>query len=415
MKNRNGKHPTQPPNGAGRTDRPTWRNRLGWRIGIGIIAPAAAGMVSWSLYVVAHDMYGVPWYFAALTAACFDGVAMACLHLAAEAVREGRSALGPRLVTLLQAAISMYLNHLHAEHISGGIGATLMFAAPTAGLLLLCDQSWAATRARHRIARGEQPMRWPVFGWLGWLLASEQAWESTKQRAVAHVTGQSADEVEAASAARGRGELLASELADMTPSKAIRIMHEARPELTLDQLADALRQYGQEVTELDVAIVLDRVPRPSGFTVTRDDAPPHHYEAPPPQQLVITVQQPEALTAAPPAPPVQPAPAPEPEHPVDEPDPEPEPRLDFTPADRTVDDVLVGAASAADAVRRLRDVLPDLTSTQIAEQLNRRGYERVTDGYVRTVTSRDRSKTTPIPAAPEPPARPRPKSAGPYL
>lgn len=425
MKNRNGKRPTQPPNGAGRTDRPTWRNRLGWRIGIGIIAPAAAGMVSWSLYVVAHDMYGVPWYFAALTAACFDGVAMACLHLAAEAVREGRSALGPRLVTLLQAAISMYLNHLHAEHISGGIGATLMFAAPTAGLLLLCDQSWAATRARHRIARGEQPMRWPVFGWLGWLLASEQAWESTKQRAVAHVTGQSADEVEAAPATRGTGELLASELSDMTPSKAIRIMHEARPELTLDQLADALRQYGQEVTELDVAIVLDRVPRPSGYTVTRDDAPPHHYEAPPPQQLVITVQQqPEALTAAPP-PPVQPEPIPVPERPLDdEPVPAPAPTgpipqsgLDEQrKADRIVDEALAGVGpTKADAVRRVREALPRLTSTQIAEHLTRCGFNKVTDGYVRTVNSRDRSKTTPKPAAPEQPARHRPQPNGPYL
>lgn len=430
MKNRSRAASTPPPNRPGREDRPTWRDRLGWRIGIGIIAPAAAGMVAWSLYVVAHDMYGVPWLLAAVAAACFDGIAIACLHLAAEAVREERSALGPRLVTLLQAGISMYLNYLHAQHIDGGVGATLMFAAPTAGLLLLFDQSWAATRARHRIARGERPMRWPVFGWLGWLLAGEQAWEQTKARAVAHVTGERDDDEAAveAAAARGAGELLASELSDMTPSKAIRIMHEARPELTLAQLAEVLRQYGQDVTELDVAIVLDRVPRPSGFTVTRDDAPPHRYEAPQPQQLVITLQQPEALTAAPPTPPVQPAPTPEPEQPVEqpvdeqpspEPDPgtEPPPNLSKEPpADRMVDEALAGAASAADAVRRVRDALPTLTSSQIAEQLNRHGYERVTDGYVRTVNSRDRSKTTPKPvAAPEPPARPRPESAGPYL
>ncbi|NGO68032.1 DUF2637 domain-containing protein [Streptomyces boncukensis] len=416
MKDRSRAHPARPTEAADRTDPPAWRNRLGWRIGIGIIAPAAAGLVAWSLYVVAHNMYGVPWFLAALVAACFDGIAIACLHLASEAVREGRSALGPRLVTLLQAGISMYLNHLHAEHIDGGIGATLMFAAPTAGLLLLFDQSWAATRARHRIARGEHPMRWPVFGWLGWLLAGEQAWSQTKARAVAHVTGTASGEAETEPAAgREAPELIASELSAMTPRKAIRIMHEARPELTLAQLADVLRQYGQDVTELDVAIVLDRVPRPSGYTLTRDDAPPHHYGAPQPQQLVITVQQPEALTAAappPPAPPERPAenaPAPG-SSPIPNPD-------EQRRADRIVDEAVAGAGlSKADAVRRVREALPRLTSTQVAEQLTRCGFDKVTDGYVRTVNSRDRNRPAPKPAAaPAPPARSRPTPNGPYL
>ncbi|WP_432160754.1 DUF2637 domain-containing protein [Streptomyces sp. NRRL F-5630] len=361
----------------------------------------------------------MPKFLAVLVAACFDGIAIACLHLAAEAVREGRSALGPRLVTVLQAGISMYLNYLHAQHINGGIGATLMFAAPTAGLLLLLDQSWAATRARHRIARGELPMRWPVFGWLGWLLAGEQAWEQTKARAVAHVTGESTAEVEAAPAAREAGELIASELADLPPSKAIKIVHESRPELTPAELAEVLRQYGQDVTELDVAIVLDRVPRPSGFTVTRDDAPLHRYEAPQPQQLVITLQQPEALTAARPAPPVQREPESEPEQPNPETPPETGPRPNFEkhpPTDRIVDEALAGAAlTTADAVRRVRDAVPRLTSTQIAAQLTRCGFATVTDGYVRTVNSRDRNRPAPKPASVPAPTRPRPQPNGPYL
>ncbi|AQW55271.1 DUF2637 domain-containing protein [Streptomyces violaceusniger] len=412
MKNRSRAHPAVTPDGATRWK---WTNRIGWRIGIAIIAPAAAGIVAWSLYVVAHDMYGVPRFLAALVAACFDGVALACLYLASEAVREGRSALGPRLVTLLQAAISMYLNYLHAEHINGGTGATLMFAAPTAGLLLLFDQSWAATRARHRIARGERPMRWPVFGWLGWLLAGEQAWQATKQRAVEHVTGKSSEDEPTPAGAREPNELLASELADMPPSKAIRIMHEARPELTLAELAEVLRQYGQEVTELDVAIVLDRMPRPSDFTLTRANANAHHYDAPPPQQLIITVQQPEALPSAqaPNTPPAQPQ---QPE--AEAPDPagqptgsEQQPGLDEKRrTDRIIDDALaVSGLSTAAAVRRVRDALPGLNAGQIAEQLSRRGFEKVTDSYVRTVNSRDR-KTTPKSA----PA-PRRPSAGPYL
>ncbi|MCZ1009919.1 DUF2637 domain-containing protein [Streptomyces lydicus] len=410
MKNRSRAHPTSPPEGPSRTSR--FRNRIGWRIALGIISPAAAGIVAWSLYVVAHDMYGVPGFLAALVAACFDGIALACLHLASEAVREGRSALGPRLVTLLQAVISMYLNRLHAEYIGGGFGATLMFAAPTAGLLLLFDQSWAATRARHRIARGEHPMRWPVFGWLGWLLAGEQAWEATKRRAVAHVTGAGDEDEPAATGVRESGELLASEFTGMAPSKAIKIMHEARPELTLVQLADVLRQYGQEVTEVDVAIVLDRVPRPSGITVTRADAGPHHYEAPPTQHLVITVQQPEAITTAPvpailPEPTAEGAPGPA-GRPTDAPR---QPEVDDTHrTERIVDEALAGAGlSKADAVRRIRNALPSLNAVQVAQQMTRHGFE-TTDGYVRTVNSRDANK----PKAEQQP-RPKREQIGPYL
>ncbi|MFJ9468346.1 DUF2637 domain-containing protein [Streptomyces caniferus] len=408
MENCSREHPAEARDRDARTGRFT--HRLGWRIGVAVIAPSAAGIVAWSLYVVAHDMYGVPSFLAALVAACFDGVALACLHLASEAVREGRSALGPRLVTLVQAAFSIYLNRLHAVYIDGGMGATLLFAAPTIGLLLLADQSWAATRARHRIARGERPMRFPVFGWLGWVLAGDQAWDETKKRAVVHVTGRSA-EVEPTSGAREPGELLASELADMTPSKAIKIMHDARPELTLVQLAEVLRQYGQEVTEVDVAIVLDRVPRPSGITVTRADAGPHHYDAPPTQHLVITVQQPEAITAAP-GPAARPEPvaedAPDPASlPAGSPRP---PEVDDTRrTERIVDEALACAGlSKADAVRRIRDALPSLNAVQVAEQMTRHGFN-TTDGYVRTIKSRDANKSKT-----EQPRR-KPEPNGPYL
>ncbi|EPH40871.1 DUF2637 domain-containing protein [Streptomyces aurantiacus] len=403
MKNPSREHPAINPDQRPRRGRVT--DRLGYRIGIGIIAPAAAGIVAWSLYVVAHDMYGVPKLLAGLVAACFDGIALACLYLASEAVREGRSALGPRLVTLLQAAISMYLNHLHAEHIGGGVGATLMFAAPTAGLLLLFDQSWAATRARHRVARGEHPMRWPVFGWLGWLLAGEQAWEATKRRAVAHVTGaDDKGEDEPATGPRKPAELLASELAGLPPTKAIRIGHESRPELTPAQLAEVLRQYGQDVTELDVAIVLDRVPRSTGYTVARADAPPPHSETPAPHHLVITVQQPEALPAAstpppPPGPPVDPTP-----NFADQ-----QSGIGPSPIEQIVDKALAGEGrSKAGAVRCIRAALPNLTAPQVAAQMVRRGFE-TTDGYVRTVNSRDARKPKVVQALP------RREPNGPYL
>jgi hypothetical protein len=384
--------------------RPKWLNRLGWRIGIGIIAPAAAGIVAWSLYVVAHDMYGVPKLLAVLVAACFDGTALACLYLASEAVRENRSAVGPRLATFALAGVSMYLNRLHALHIDGGIGATLLFAAPTVALLLLADLSWAATRARHRIDRGERPMRLPVFGWLGWLLAGEQAWDQTKRRAVEHVTGAPSDTEPAPAGGRGPVDVIAAELAEMPPTKAVRLLHAARPELSLGELAELLGQYGQEVSELDVAVVLGRVPRPVDYTVTRADAAPHHPEAPQPHHLVITVQQPEAITAAPAAAAPTERPGEQPAAPG--PNPSEQRRVE-----QIVDAALAGdGLSKADAVRRLREALPGLNAVQIAEQAKRKGFE-VTDGYVRTVNSRDAEKAKG--AAPK--ALPKSERSGPYL
>jgi hypothetical protein len=61
--------------------------------------------------------------------------------------------------------------------------------------------------------------------------------------------------------------------------------------------------------------------------------------------------------------------------------------------------------SKADAVRRVRDALPALNAVQIAEHLTRRGWE-TTDGYVRTVNSRDAQKPQP---------RTKPEPNGPYL
>ncbi|SDL33385.1 hypothetical protein [Streptomyces indicus] len=198
---------------------------------------------------------------------------------------------------------------------------------------------------------------------------------STAATAQQLVAPQGRSEDKPRSAPREAGELLASEFADMIPTKAIRVVHESRPDLTPAELADVLRQYGQNVTELDVELVLG-VARPT------ENAAPRTPAAPQPK-----TPAPRAFADA----------------------DEPQPAND--PVDRIVDDVLAGAElTAADAVRRVRDALPRLTSTQIAAQLTRRGFDTVTDGYVRTVNSRDRSKTKPAE-----PARPRPEPHGPYL
>lgn len=244
-----------------------------------VIYLAAAAMASWSLYVVAHDIYGVPKPLAVLVAAVFDGAALACLNLASEAVSEGRSAAGPRAATLALAGVSVYLNITHAQHIGGGVPAALLFASPTGALLLVSDLTWAATRAQVRSARGERPMTLPVFGAWGWLLARKPAWKATKAKAAAHVehggtfVAQTATQPERHSAT----EVLRARFAEMDPADAVRIAADAQPELPPAELASLLVGYGVIVDAVQVALVLSsRGPR---ITVERGDAAPPDPDA----------------------------------------------------------------------------------------------------------------------------------------
>ncbi|WP_151898283.1 hypothetical protein [Streptomyces sp. C8S0] len=70
--------------------------RIIWWASLTLIGTAAAAMTAWSLYTVAHGIYGVPKLLAYLVAAVFDGAALACLYLASTATAEDRSAAGPR-------------------------------------------------------------------------------------------------------------------------------------------------------------------------------------------------------------------------------------------------------------------------------------------------------------------------------
>lgn len=234
-----------------------------------VIYVAAAAMSDWSLYVVAHTIYGVPKVIAVLVAAVFDGAALACLDYASKAVDEARSAAGPRLATLALAGVSIFLNITHARHIGGGPPAALLFAAPTVALLVVSDLAWAATRARVRAARGEQPMTLPVFGAWGWLLARPQAWETTKAKAVAHVGGQnSSQEV---SRDRTATAALREHFAVMDPAEAIRVAHDAQPMLPPAELAALLVTYGVIVDVVQVALVLHQ--RRPQFEVEREPGP----------------------------------------------------------------------------------------------------------------------------------------------
>ncbi len=239
-------------------------SRIVWWASLALIGAAAASITSWSLYVVAHDMYGAPAILAAVTAVVFDGAAIGCLYLANEAVKDSRSALGPHLATLGLASASFYLNRIHADHINGGLGATLLFGAPTLALLVLCGLAWSATRGRRRAAAGERAVSLPRYGMWGWLLAGEQAWKATRARAVAHVTSTDPIRTESGPAparpARTATDALRAHFADMDPADAIRLAHSAKPSTPPAELAAELTSYGVPVSAVQVALVLGHEP-----------------------------------------------------------------------------------------------------------------------------------------------------------
>ncbi|MFI9235787.1 DUF2637 domain-containing protein [Streptomyces sp. NPDC053079] len=235
------------------------KSHLVWWASLTLIGGAAASITAWSLYVVAHDRYGVPKPLAIGTAAVFDGAAMACLYLAGQAVRERRSALGPHLATLGFAAISIYLNRLHADLINGGRGAFLLFAMPTVALLVLAGLSWSAHRARMRAQDGDVPATLPKLGFWGWLLATEEAWKRTKDEVEAHVTRTDTARTPAGQAPgkpRKASDALREHFAGMDPIEAIRVAHSAKPHIPPADLAAELGLYGLNVSAVQVALVL---------------------------------------------------------------------------------------------------------------------------------------------------------------
>jgi hypothetical protein len=261
-------------------------NRLIWWASLALIGAAAAGTTAWSLYVVAHDIFGMPGKLAMLTGAVYDGAAVACLNLANQATQERRSALAPHAATIALAGVSVYLNRLHALHISGGLGATLLFAAPTVALLLVSGLAWSATRARLRADDGDRPVTLPHYGAWGWLLATTEAWTATKERAVTHVT--STDTVRTTSGQRpdkprDATSALRAHFASLDPTEAIRIAASAKPSATPAALAEELAVYGVHVTPVAVALVLGQ--RPPEVRVERPDTSGQPPVMPPPGRV----------------------------------------------------------------------------------------------------------------------------------
>lgn len=206
-------------------------SRNAWRFALAIVSLAALATTGWSLYAVARH-YDAPKTIAVAVFLVFDGIAYACLHLASEASAAGRSAGGARLTAVGMAGVSVYLNDFHADLIHGGTPASLLFAMPTVGLLLLSELSWAGPRADARAERAEQPYRLPAFGGWAWALAPFLAGKTVKARAIHHIEqGPTATTAPSEPAVKHSAtEVLRRRFAEMDPADAIRIAHDAHPD-----------------------------------------------------------------------------------------------------------------------------------------------------------------------------------------
>ncbi|MEU1805855.1 hypothetical protein [Streptomyces sp. NPDC019937] len=241
-----------------------------WRAALTVVSLAAIATTGWSLYAVARH-YDAPDFIGYAAVAVFDGAAYACLHLASEASKAGRSAAGARLAALVMTGTSVYLNNFHADLIGGGLAAALLFSVPTLALLAVSELSWAGPRAAARAELGERPFRLPAFGGWAWLLAPRRAGRTVKQRAVDHIEhgGQTPPTAPAPAPSRRATDILRDRFAEMDPADAVRIAHDAQPDMPPGELAALLVTYGVIVDAVQVALVLNG--RPPSIDLDRDD------------------------------------------------------------------------------------------------------------------------------------------------
>lgn len=269
-------------------------NRNAWRAALTIVSLAALATTGWSLYAVARH-YDAPKPIGIAVFLVFDGIAYACLHLASEASAAGRSAFGARITAVGMAGVSVYLNDFHADLIRGGTPASLLFAMPTVGLLLLSELSWAGPRAEARAERAEQPYRLPSFGGWAWALAPRLAGSTVKARAIHHIEHGPTTAVAAPTeppVKHTATEVLRRRFAEMDPADAIRIAHDAHPDTPPAELASLLITYGVIVDAVQVALVLGGTPE--RITLERDDtddAPDDAGDAPQVSPLALTKKQ----------------------------------------------------------------------------------------------------------------------------
>lgn len=141
-------------------------SKAGWLV----VVISALALSAYSLFFVARH-YGLPVILAGLVSAAFDGAAMVCADLAIKyAKSHSDSGFGPRMVVLLMAGTSAYLNTQHAAILHEPLAARILYAVPplTAVTLVELHLRWERRNALRRAGRIAESL--PVFGRWAYLL-----------------------------------------------------------------------------------------------------------------------------------------------------------------------------------------------------------------------------------------------------
>jgi hypothetical protein len=307
-----------------------------------LVMGAALTVGTWSIYTLLTTKFHAPREVAFFGAGMFDIAALYFALLAQRYATTEDSGLAPRLAMLAMVATSSWVNWTHAQMEHWGIvGGVILAAAPV--IAELSFEMWHRFEHREALRRlGRVQKALPVVPGLAWLLYPQRA---------GHVMRASVG-----------------------------------AQLDVVQRHAALTASGDDA--LHVERITDTPPRVTARA--GDDA----------QHIVITLQQPHqqrAITAAP-RPPRQPVPH-DAQDVVARQDRDtaariftvqsaasPDAASDDTP--ETQHDTDFAALTKADAVRVMRDALPDASPKQIADALVSRGVS-ADAAYVRTVFSRD--------------------------
>jgi hypothetical protein len=356
-------------------------SRAAWPFIIG----AALAISWWSLYVLAHEQYGMPKQLAVVVSTVYDGGALVLADLSQRYARTPDSGMGPRILMIALIGVSAWLNWSHARMLHYTAPGQVMFASPpvVAGALFEIEQRFMHRDALRRFGRVAPAL--PAFGRWSWTLHPVKT-----IRRVYAITAHRVDSVPV-------------DIMDLRPIEA---------------------PHGAPDTPADGAP--GPLPAPQ-FLAPRPIEAPHGAPAPLPPLPApreadgdgaprpITQSSTPELPAAPRPAPANGAPAPQPEQwfrPTvvdqddatedaedDGPDTETFARIDWGGDLAKLDAAEPPAwsdLSKAEAVRRCMAILPDLSASQTADLLKAKGVQ-VTAAYVRNARSRNKANGAVIP------------------
>ncbi|MFC8447654.1 DUF2637 domain-containing protein [Kitasatospora sp. NPDC057223] len=307
-----------------------------------LVMGAALTVGTWSIYTLLTGKFGAPEEVAVFGAGMFDIAALFFALLSQRYAASPDSGLAPRLAMFAMVSTSAWVNWTHAQMEHWGlVGGVILSAAPI--IAELSFEMWH--RYEHREAlrqQGRVSTALPVIPGLAWMLFLTKSWSVMRKSVGARLT--------------------------------------------------VIENEAQRAASSDDAHHLQRVTAPRHAVTAEADGDAQH--------IVITLQQPHAITASPAS--RQSAAAHDAPNVVARQRRDTAPRVITVPrleaadapvadAGESLPDADFAAMSKAEAVRVMREALPDASARQIAEALAPHGIT-ADAAYVRTVLSRDAQK-----------------------